>query len=195
MSAKSIAVLPFKSLAGEARDEVLELGMADVLITRLSGLKEFAVRPIGAVRRYTRLDEDPIAAGRALKVDAVLEGTIHRRNDTLRFTARLLSVKDGRSTWTGEFDEKGTDLFTVEDSIASKMAEALVPDLSKASRPTQCVPDPMPSHIRVSEGRYFWNKRTADGIGKTIEHFRRALDVDQRHARLGRTGRLLHHAP
>jgi DNA-binding winged helix-turn-helix (wHTH) protein len=61
---KSIAVLPFKPLAPNSRDEALELGMADTLITKLSNLRQLIVRPTSAVRRYTALDQDPLAAGR-----------------------------------------------------------------------------------------------------------------------------------
>jgi hypothetical protein len=52
-----IAVLPFKPLLADSRDEALELGLADTLITRLSGLKNLTVRPLSAVRRYTALDQ------------------------------------------------------------------------------------------------------------------------------------------
>jgi DNA-binding winged-HTH domains len=69
---KSIAVLPFKPLIAEGRDESLEMGMADTLIARLSNIREIDVRPISAVRRYVALDQDPVAAGREQKVDAVL---------------------------------------------------------------------------------------------------------------------------
>src|SRR5688572_16772738 len=71
---RSVAVLPFKPLAAE-RDEALELGMADTLITRLSRMPGVIVRPISAVRRYSKLDEDALAAGRALGVDAVVDGS------------------------------------------------------------------------------------------------------------------------
>jgi TolB-like protein len=71
-----IAVLPFKPLASEARDESLELGMADTLITKLGALRAVTVRPLSAVRRYSSLEQDPVAAGRELGVEAVLDGSI-----------------------------------------------------------------------------------------------------------------------
>jgi len=66
---RSIAVLPFKPLVANERDEALELGMADALITRLSSLKQIIVRPTSAVRNYTALDQDPLAAGRQQQVE------------------------------------------------------------------------------------------------------------------------------
>src|SRR5215831_932170 len=75
---RSIAVLPFKPINSEANDEYLELGVADDLINRLTRLKEVAVRPTSTIRKYTNVNQDPIAAGRELKVDAVVEGNIQK---------------------------------------------------------------------------------------------------------------------
>src|SRR5262252_5800764 len=91
----SIAVLPFKPLVADDRDPITELGIADSLIGKLSSSRRLVVRSIGAVRRYDALDQDPIAAGRALGVGAVLEGHLHKRGDTTHLTARLLAVADG----------------------------------------------------------------------------------------------------
>jgi hypothetical protein len=73
---KSIGVLPFKPMSQSGRDEYLELGMADSLITKLSGAGQIVVRPISATRKYTDFEQDPLVAGRELRVEAVLEGSI-----------------------------------------------------------------------------------------------------------------------
>lgn len=73
---KSIAVLPFKPLAAERRDPSFELGMAETLINKLLSTRQIVVRPISAVRKYASLEQDPVAAGRELAVDAVLDGSI-----------------------------------------------------------------------------------------------------------------------
>ncbi|HYU24668.1 MAG TPA: winged helix-turn-helix domain-containing protein, partial [Thermoanaerobaculia bacterium] len=77
---RSIAVLPFKSL-GRADDAYLGLGMADVLITRLSNVHGIVVRPTTAVRRFDKPDQDPLAAGHELRVESALDGTIQRTGD------------------------------------------------------------------------------------------------------------------
>ena len=118
----SIAVLPFKPIAGAHRDEALELGMADTLITRLSHLASVTVSPTSAVRRFDKLDQDPLAAGRDLGVDSVLEGSLQRGTDRIRVTVRLLRTRDGRSLWAEQYDEKALDLFAVEDKVADGVA-------------------------------------------------------------------------
>jgi DNA-binding winged helix-turn-helix (wHTH) protein/TolB-like protein len=99
---ESIAVLPFKPLVPESRDEALELGMADTLITKLSNGTKIIVRPISSVRCYGGVEQDPLAAGRELVVDAVLDGTIQRWGDRIRVTARLVRVSDNRTLWAGQ---------------------------------------------------------------------------------------------
>src|SRR6185312_4220634 len=94
---KRIAVLPFKPLTPENRDQILELGMADSLITKLSNSRQVIVRSLASVRKYGGLDQDSIAAGRELQTDSVLEGNLQKSGDHLRVTARLINVSDGAS--------------------------------------------------------------------------------------------------
>ncbi len=127
---ESVAVLPFKPLVPESRDEALELGMADTLITKLSNGTKIIVRPISSVRRYGGVEQDPLAAGRELVVDAVLDGTIQRWGDRIRVTARLVRVSDNRTLWAGQFDRGFGDIFDVQDSISERAAAELVPILT-----------------------------------------------------------------
>ena len=96
----SIAVLPFKSFGSDASDENLGFWMADTLITKLSNVKRLVVRPISSVRKFTSTNEDAVAAGRELKVDAVLDASMQRTGDRIRVTMRLVNVKDGAPLWT-----------------------------------------------------------------------------------------------
>lgn len=91
---RSIAVLPFKPLVADSRQESLEMGFADTLITKLSGLHSISVRPVGAVRRFAGLEQDPMAAGRELRVEGVLDGSIQRSGERLRVTVRFFRVED-----------------------------------------------------------------------------------------------------
>lgn len=128
---RSLAVLPFKPLGGTQRDEALELGMADTLITRLSRMPAVIVRPISAVRRYSQLDDDPLDAGRELGVDAVVDGSIQRRGPRMRVTVRLLRTSDGTPVWSSQLDETASDLFAVQDLVAERVARAVAPALSE----------------------------------------------------------------
>ncbi len=123
----SLAVLPLKLLdlehGADSGPDYLGTGLADALITRLSAVRRFAVRPTNSVLRYGA-DSDPIVAGRELGVAFVLDGRIRRAEDRIRVTVQLLSVLDGTAMWAGQFDEKFTDVLSLEDAISSNVAEA-----------------------------------------------------------------------
>lgn len=126
---KSIAVLPFKPLVVDGSDEALGLGMADTLITKLSSISQVIVKPTSAVRKYMKLDQDAIAAGRELMVEAVLDGCIQKLDGRIRITVRLVSVEDEMTLWAGLFDEKFTDIFRAQDSISERVAVSLAMEL------------------------------------------------------------------
>jgi DNA-binding winged helix-turn-helix (wHTH) protein/TolB-like protein/Flp pilus assembly protein TadD len=177
---KSIAVLPFKPLLAESRDESLELGMADTLITRLSNIREINVRPISSVRKYTALEQDPIAAGREQRVDAVLDGQIQKAGDKVRITVRLLRIADGAQMWASQFDEKMTDIFAVEDSISQRVTSALALTLTSEEQRElrkRYTADANAYQLYL-KGRYQLNRLTDDGFFKGRDYFQQAIDKD-----------------
>jgi DNA-binding winged helix-turn-helix (wHTH) protein/TolB-like protein/Tfp pilus assembly protein PilF len=181
---KSIAVLPFKPLAANNRDESLELGMSDSLITRLGSLRQVTVRPVSAVRRYTDLEQDAVAAGKELQVESVLDGNIQRAGERIRITARLVRVGDGKTLWTETFDENFTDIFAVQDSISQKIVGALALPLSGEDRhqlTKKYTANPEAYQLYL-KGRYFWNKVTPEGFEKSLEFYRQAIDIDPNYA-------------
>lgn len=130
----TVAVLPFKPLVLGSRNEALEIGMADSLITKLSNIRDLTVRPLGVVRRFSTPEQDPVSAGRDLGVEAVLDGHIHRSADRIRVTVRLLRVADQTQMWAGQFDEEFTNIFGVQDAISERVARALALELTGDER-------------------------------------------------------------
>ena len=181
---KRIAVLPFKPVLPESRDQVLELGMADTLITKLSNSREIIVRSLTSVRKYGGLEQDPVSAGRELEVNSVLEGNVQRVGDRIRVTARLIKIADGSSLWAATFDEKFTDVFSVQDAISQKVADALALRLSEEEnkRLTKRYTDNVKTYQLYLTGRYHWNKLTPAEINKSIVFFKQAIDLDPTYA-------------
>jgi len=126
----SIAVLPFKHLITAQRDQLLEMGLAETLITCLSAPTQVIVRPISAIHKYASSDQDAVAVGRELNVETVLDGSIQRAGDRVRVGVQLLKVADGSTMWSGRFDDIFTDIFTFQDSISEQIASRLIPVLS-----------------------------------------------------------------
>ncbi|MCM3903209.1 MAG: winged helix-turn-helix domain-containing protein [Pyrinomonadaceae bacterium] len=183
-AAKTVAVLPFKPLVEKHRDEALELGMADALIIRLSNSGEIIVRPLSSVRRYGGLEQDAQNAGRELGVESVLDGSIQRSGDGMRVTARLTNVADGAAVWVGTFDEKFTDVFTVQDAISERVADALRLRLSTEAQRglTKRYTDNPAAYELYLQGRYHWSKLIPTEVRKGIQFFQQAIQLDANYA-------------
>jgi serine/threonine-protein kinase len=182
---KSIAVLPFKPLVVERPDESLEMGIADTLITKLSGLRQITVRPISAVRKYTAIEQDPVAAGSELAVDAVLEGSIQWDEDKrIRVTARLWRVRDRSLIWTDNWVEPRADIFALEDLITARMARAIEPTLTGTEQRllTKHYTENVEAYQLYLKGRYDLKKRSEAGFTEAIMYFSQAITKDPQYA-------------
>ena len=181
---KSIAVLPFKPLVSENRNESLEIGMADTLIAKLSNFREINVRPISAVRRYAGIEQDAVAAGREQQVDAVLDGQLQQSGEKIRVTVRLVRVEDGTTIWTNQFDEKMTDIFVLQDAIAERVAGALALRLTREEKGqlTKRYTENTEAYQLYLMGRYQLNRLTDDGFLKGRDYFQQAIDTDPNYA-------------
>ena len=181
---RSLAVLPFKPLVLASDDEVLEMGMADTLITKLSGIAEIAVRPIAAVRNFKDPSQNPASIGRSLGVDAVLDGSIQHVGDRIRVTVRLVRVADGRQLWSSKFDQKFDDIFAVQDSISEDVAAELALKITNQEREllAKRYTADTEAYELYLKGSFFWNKRTREGTQRAIQYFQQALDRDSNYA-------------
>lgn len=182
--APTVAVLPFLPLVEDARDPVLELGLADTLITRLSGVGQIRVRPVSSVRWFDELDRDALAAGRRLGVDAVLDGNVQRSGDDVRVTARLLHVASGTALWAGTFNETFSGIFGVQDAICERIANALAVQLGQREREilAQAGTSDTEAYERYLKGRYHLARLTPADLLESIGHFRAAVARDPGYA-------------
>jgi DNA-binding winged helix-turn-helix (wHTH) protein/TolB-like protein/Flp pilus assembly protein TadD len=180
----SIAVLPFKPLAANDRDESLEMGMADSLISRLSNIKNLKVRPFSAVRRYTKLEDEVARAGSELNVDAVLDGSIQKAGDRVRVSVRLVKVDGAVVIWTEHFDEKFTDIFAVQDAISRRVGNQLAPKLNGEEKrgigkPGTANTDAYTAYVK---GRFFFRKFTPADHQRAAHYFNEAIARDRNYA-------------
>ena len=181
---KSIAVLPFKPIVASDRDEYLGPGMADALITRLSSIRHLIVRPTRSVLKYDSLDQDLLLTGRELKVESVLDGKIQRSGDQIRVTVQLVRVSDGVSLWEGTFDQAFTDIFAVQDVISDRVTDAMFVKLTGEEKEelARHYTDDTEAYQAYVKGRYFWNKRTEEGLRSGRDNFQRAIELDPSYA-------------
>lgn len=181
---KSLAVLPFKPLGEEKTDEYLGLGMADATIIKLSGLRNLVVVPTSAVIKYAGRKNDSLAVGRKLGVDAVLEGTVQRSGERVRCTVQLIALEDGKTLWSGKFNEHFTDIFAVQDSISEQVAGALALRITgdEQRHLRKRYTENTEAYQAYLMGIFFWNKRSKEGLNKAVEYFRQAIEKDPAYA-------------
>jgi TolB-like protein/Tfp pilus assembly protein PilF len=183
-SLKTIAVLPFKAVSADSRNESLEMGMTETLITHLSNLRQLSVRPLGSVRKYVDPQQDPVKVGQELRVDAVLDGSIQKVKERVRVTVRLTTVHDGASVWAEQFDEEFTGIFDVQDSIAEKVANTLRVKLDggEKERLTRRYTESSEAYQLYLQAQYLWDNRTKENRQKMSDYYHQAIAKDPRFA-------------
>ncbi len=155
------------------------MGMADTLIAKLGG-DALVVRPLSSVRRYVALEQDSLSAGRELGVEAVLDGSIQTSGERIRISARLVRTNDGRQLWAGRFDEKFTDIFTVQDSISERVATALKIRLSGKEKKRQT--ENTEAYQLYMKGRFHLLKASRAETETSISYFQQAIAADPDYA-------------
>ena len=133
---RSVAILPFKIIGAESSkdtdDIFIGIGLADALVSRLSGVPRLIVRPTSSVLPFA--EENPVEAGKKIGVDFILYGTIRHVGERIRISVQLLNVLEDSASWAEKFDEKFTDVLELEDSISEKVAKVLLPQLTGEER-------------------------------------------------------------
>jgi DNA-binding winged helix-turn-helix (wHTH) protein/Tfp pilus assembly protein PilF len=182
-SLRTLAVLPF-TLLQATPDDALQTGMADTLITRLSGLGTLIVRPLSAVSRFSAQQHDPLDIGRRLGVDAVMDGSIQQSAGRIRVSMRLLDVAEGRQQWAEIFDSQADDLFALQDAVAQKAAAALALRLTydQRIRLTRSYTDNPEAWRCHALARFFVEQRFPSALARAVQYFRQALALDPGHA-------------
>ncbi|MDQ3063622.1 MAG: tetratricopeptide repeat protein, partial [Acidobacteriota bacterium] len=184
-SEKSIAVLPLQligttgALNDTGGDNYLPIGLADALITRLSNVRRFVVRPTSSVLPYREKQTDAFVAGKELAVDFVVDGTIRRVGKRIRVTAQLLSVVDSSTRWAQSFDEDFSDVLALEDSISEQVAKSLLPHLTgeEEKQIKKRGTDNVEAFEAYLRGRFYWNTFTEEGFAKALIFYNQAIAI------------------
>ena len=181
----ALAVLPFRSLSSGPRDEGLELGLADTLITRLSRSSALQVRALGSSQRVAGKAHDARTAGRELDAAYVVEGTTQRVGGRIRVNARLLSVADGRLLWGETFDAHANNVFTLQDRIGNAVisALALAPVVVPAGSRSPCDGADAAAYRAYLSGQHELSRPSTLRTRRALVAFRGAIDLDPTCAR------------
>jgi len=185
----SIAVLPFTNASSDSNTEYLSDGISEALINSLTELQGLRVIARSTAFHYKGKEVDPQAVGRELNVRAVLMGRVRQIGDTLNIQVDLVDATTGAQLWGQEYERKISDVLSVKQAVAREVTEKLRLRVSgeeqqKLAKRDTTNAESFQFYLR---GRYYWNKRTADGLRKAIEQFQQAIDRDPNYA-LGYVG-------
>jgi TolB-like protein/Flp pilus assembly protein TadD len=180
----SIAVLPLAHAAGDTEAEYLADGVTEAIIMRLSRLAGLRVIARSSVFRYKGPDVDPLAAGRTLGVGAVVTGRVIHRGDNVVVRIELVDLADESQLWGEQFSRSMSDALAIENEIATQISENLRRKLTGEEKQNLAKPatESTEAYRLYLRGRFFWNKRSEEGIRRGLDYFRQAIEADPDYA-------------
>jgi len=181
---RSLAVLPLESLSNDASQDYFADGMTDELISDLGQISALRVISRTSVMGYKHARKPLPQIARELNVDAVVEGTVLRSGDQVRITAQLIEASTDKHLWSQSYESELRDTLALQNKVAGAIADQIRinvnPQEQAALRSVKVVnPQAYESYLK---GRYFWNKRTADGLKVALAYFNQAIDEDPKYA-------------
>lgn len=180
------AIIPFKVLSapttGDTGDDFVGVGMADALISRLSGVPRLIVRPTTSVLPFA--NSNPYQAAKALGVDYVLDGNVRIVHGRIRVSVQLYCAGRDTTEWAKAFDTDVRNVLDLEDSIADQVARSLLSQLTaeeseRLGRRGTDKPEAYEAYLR---GRYFWSRFNDKDLLKAVAEFEKAIEIDPNYA-------------
>ncbi len=181
---ESLAVLPLEDLSHDPAQEYFADGLTEALITSLAHISALRVTSRTTAMTYKGAHKSVPEIARELGVDGVVEGTVLRTEGRVRISVQLIYTQDDTLLWADSYDRDLSDVMALQSEVAQAIArqvEAKVTphEQSQLARTRQVDPQVLEDYLR---GRYFWNKRTVEGMSKGAEYFQRAIDKDPNYA-------------
>ncbi|MBI2188339.1 MAG: Flp pilus assembly complex ATPase component TadA, partial [Acidobacteria bacterium] len=183
-SEPSIAVLPFADLSQAQDQAYLCDGLAEELTHALSRIDGLLVAARTSAFRFRSIKGDARDIGKQLGVSAILEGSVQKSGSRVRITVRLVNVEEGTDLLSERYERDLIDLFELEDEITKRVCERLRVVLLPTS-PGPSAPPPTTSvdaHELYLKGRHEWNRRTEEGLTRSLEYFAQAVARDPDYA-------------
>jgi TolB-like protein/tetratricopeptide (TPR) repeat protein len=177
-----LAVLPFDNLSRDPDQEFFSDGLTEEMIAQLGKLnpERLTVIARGSVAKYKGSSLAANQIGAELHADYLIQGSVRRASDRVRITVQLIQVRDQTDLWAESYDRQLEDILVLQDSVARTIANQIHITLTpgqQAGLPSPRKVDPE-AYDAYLKGRYYWNKRTADGMQKAVIYFQRAIDKD-----------------
>jgi TolB-like protein len=181
---KSIAVLPFTNLSNDPEQEFFSDGIVEAILNYLYKVGDLRVVSNTTSKRYKDTELSIKEISKELGVSSILEGSVQKVANNVRITAQLIDANTDNHLWSGIYDRNISDIFIIQSEVAQNVARELKAKLTTAER-EQIENSPTKNPEAYSlylQGRFYWNKRTKDGLQKSVEYFEKAIAADPQYA-------------
>src|SRR6202140_2393289 len=180
----SLAVLPLENLSNDASQDYFADGMTDELITHLGQISAIRVISRSSAMTYKNAHKPLAEIARELNVDAVVEGSVLHSGERVRIVAQLIQVPADKQIWAESYEGDFRDTLALQSRVARSVAQQIRATLNRQeqaglAKSKAVKPEAYEAYLK---GRYFWNKRTGDGLRTAIEYFNHAIEVDPTYA-------------
>jgi TolB-like protein/DNA-binding winged helix-turn-helix (wHTH) protein/Tfp pilus assembly protein PilF len=180
----SLAVLPLENLSNDGSQDYFADGMTDELITHLGQISAIRVISRTSAMSYKNAHKPLAEIARELNVDAVVEGSVLHSGERVRIAAQLIQVPADKQIWAESYEGDFRDTLALQSRVARSIAEQIRATLNRQEQVALAKSRTMnpEAYEAYLKGRYFWNKRTGDGLRTAIEYFKHAIEVDPTYA-------------
>jgi TolB-like protein len=181
---KSIAVLPFENLSTDEEQAWFSDGMTDIIINQLSKISDLRVLSRTSTLKYSKEQKTVSEIGKELGANYLIEGTVQMQEDKMRISVQLIRVLNEGHLWSDVYDREWKDIFDVQSEIAQRIAEELKTVLTpeEKERVEKTHTENPEAYNLYLQGRFFWGKRTEEGLNKSVEYFQKAINLDPDYA-------------
>ena len=182
---RSIVVLPLQNLSNKSAEDYFADGMTDELTTDLAQFGSLRVISRTSAMHYKASTKTAPEIGRELGVDTLIEGTVQRAGNRVRIRIQVIDSASDRHLWARSYDHELKDVLVLQSSAAHDIAEEVEGKFASPRtdlRSTSVNPVNPDAYESYLKGRYFWNKRTEEGLKKSIDYFEEAIAEDPKFA-------------
>jgi TolB-like protein/DNA-binding winged helix-turn-helix (wHTH) protein/Tfp pilus assembly protein PilF len=181
---RSLAVLPLENLSGDPSQDYFSDGMTDELTTELGQISQLRVISRTSAMAYKGARRPLPQIAQELNVDAVLEGTVLRSGNKVRITAQLIGASADKQLWGRSYEVELRDILALQNEVARSIAGEIRIELTPHEQAALKNVDPVnpEAYEAYLKGRYFWNKRTPDGLRKAVDYFNQAIEKGPNYA-------------
>lgn len=181
---KSLVVLPFENLSGDKDQQYFTDGMTDELIAHLAKIRSLRVISRTSSMEYKDTRKPLSEIARDLNVDAVVEGAVLRSGNRVRITAELVQVAADRHLWAETYESQLGDVLGLQSRVANAIVNEIRINLTPEEQQRLAIARSVSgeSYENYLKGRYYWNKRSEEGLLRAIGYFQLAIEKDPNYA-------------